>query len=304
MSNGREEKAFPKKKLNGSDARSRGWRETLKYLDDTNAPIGVLDTDALLSGLVGEGRYKNITWVGREELLSDELLDKYDYLLMPKLVFAGAEIATFLNRLRNRQGKAPSVFAEVELNEFSQYAPRVNFHASVAELSLAPIPTIDGLKNVILKGLAVRYLAKSSDASSNSSMHIFRIDTKKQNILFVLGKTRAGKTSLSEDLFMSGSQYISIDILISELRVIALSGKKSYEKIGQLLKKEEFNLPEFYKHVSKSSGLSELCQEVAAVIRPEADTVLVEGAVINDAFVSQFRTIVGESARIWVLSAQ
>ncbi len=305
--------------LQPSSAHEQAWTEVARYLADGR-------TRRVL--VVGSGS----PWLTRELLFNLSLkvdhLDYdvpadlqqmeasdhrngYDYVLVPDVpgVVAGGLLP--FRCAVDHCAPGGGVFLECAVVTPEDYAPEMNFmplDAGQGEPVL--VPTMQGLKDVLLQNYSVRYIHSSSRPArpgrgigARVSSHLLLCRPRMQTVIVISGATRAGKSTLARTMLASGDQFISLDLLVTYLRALARTGTLPWARLSEALQSSS-SLPHVYRVLQAPEVLREFAEAVSENIVASADRVIIEGVGASDEFVIHLRRCLGERAMVSVMSPQ
>lgn len=209
---------------------------------------------------------------------------------LPGISSASSLAPALLDGLMARLGSGGALFLEALVAPEHPHAPEMNFHPALLGNRYCTVPTMRGLREIMLKDYVVRYLAPSRRVWEVGQYHILQVVPSDREMVLIAGNTRAGKSAFARSILRPRDQLINLDVLVGGLRSVARRGAMREGALFEALRRDAFSLPEFYREIDTGEALYELAGYLCAIVAEGSPRVIVEGVVAGEEMADAIRS--------------
>ena len=283
------------------------WMRAVPYIRAGSGPVWIVtDGPHALSGLLGPEDRERITYrIARElaEAPSTMFEPKPQIICIPSVAGVSALPPALLVRLMSSLRPGGALFVEGLVVSEHAHAPEMGLHLRRLEHGHDWVPTMRGLRDMMLGDYVVRYVAPSRRIPSVGQYHLLKVVPRDREVFLVSGVTGAGKSSFARGILESGDQLINLDVLVGSLRSLARAGGVQAGPLCDALLRDGFSLPSFYQEIDADDGgtndaVDELAGFLCAAVFEGAGRVVVEGVAVGEKLCGTLRARLGEQVRL------
>lgn len=278
------------------------WSRVVPYLRGNKGPILIAsNAPTALPALLPREDQGRVVAVAVESLpraLEELSAGGPVSVCVPSVSSASSLAPPFLESLMSGIGPDGALYVEALVAPEHPHAPEMNFHLALIGDAYRTVPTMRGLREIILNNYIVRYLAAGRRVWEVGQYQILQVVQSDREIILIAGRTRAGKSVFARSILRPRDQFINLDVLVGALRNAAGIGGVREGPLFDALRREAFTLPEFYREIHTGEGLRELAGYLCASFFEGAQRVIVEGVVAGEEMADAIRSCGGKGFRV------